>query len=558
MNVPMTSIWQVSRCILGKMSKVNSINRSRSSGDTPRHIIEHQFKPARLDPMTYPPPPPPPAPVAAPATAPAIIQTSQPQPYIINAGGGAPFEMKPTNNKAEMYEMMMMQNAQMHSMIMQQLMISALPKPPRSEQVDVNKKVSVDLDEVISLRGGEKKRPSSVHHHHYGPPTPYTPPQPVAPPAPPMQQTYPYTLPPIQVPPVMPQYYYPSPRPHYPVAEMEPLRLPRVRNKKPKPKDEPKAPPVEEKTVPKRVYGALPFPGPWALRKFRQAGYAVFFSKVLQKDIKKQKYKPRQQMSDSFLFAIKLKEIVAALHFIYLNPQRKVHGMLQQITVDSSRDLSAPTSNLASNSEKDKAIEDLAVILENVVYEMTEIMPATGVLGTHKKAFIYLLTRSGNIFPKGYLWQIEKDILKFDSVGRTTDVGEKEAHILLTGMFIGRALVTTLLFEPLQYGVIINEDTAKRDTKLLLKPVEYGLSSSQITFKAEKNLKMVATLLIYLLRKVYAKDKKVIPPLPHEIGRFLFRDDEMSVAVKKLKNSFEYAESLLQQWSKEYYKRLQV
>ena len=52
---------------------------------------------------------------------------------------------------AEMYEMMMMQNAQMHQMIMQQLMLSALPKQPVRNEVDVNKKVSLDLDEVLSV-----------------------------------------------------------------------------------------------------------------------------------------------------------------------------------------------------------------------------------------------------------------------------------------------------------------------------------------------------------------------------------------------------------------------
>ena len=51
---------------------------------------------------------------------------------------------------------MMMQNAQMHSMIMQQLMISALPKQPRNDAPDVTKRVAVDLDDVISVsyRGG--------------------------------------------------------------------------------------------------------------------------------------------------------------------------------------------------------------------------------------------------------------------------------------------------------------------------------------------------------------------------------------------------------------------
>lgn len=47
--------------------------------------------------------------------------------------------------------------------------------------------------------------------------------------------------------------------------------------------------------------------------------------------------------------------------------------------------------------------------------------------------------------------------------------------------------------------------------QIMLKPVEYGLTSSQITYKAEKNLKVVASLFVYLLRKIYAKDKKVVP-----------------------------------------------
>jgi len=155
---------------------------------SPRHVIEHQFKPARLEPMDAPRQP----------------QYVQPQPLILASPAMGQTPAAPTNVKADMMEMMMMQNAQMHQMMMQQLMLSAIPKPQKQ-----GGNINVELDDVIQLspeRG--RRRPPSVHHHHYSPP----------PGPPPMPQ---YTLPPIQMPPPMPTYY--SPR-HY---DLEPLQQPK-------------------------------------------------------------------------------------------------------------------------------------------------------------------------------------------------------------------------------------------------------------------------------------------------------------------------------------------
>ncbi len=40
--------------------------------------------------------------------------------------------------------------------------------------------------------------------------------------------------------------------------------------------------------------------------------------------------------------------------------------------------------------------------------DLLDFQPATGVLGTHSKAVVYEMLMEGKLYPKGYLWQIER------------------------------------------------------------------------------------------------------------------------------------------------------
>jgi len=58
---------------------------------------------------------------------------------------------------ADMYEMLMIQNAQMHQMIMQQLMLSTISGPPRSAEAATatnndDTLVPIDIKDLIGVR----------------------------------------------------------------------------------------------------------------------------------------------------------------------------------------------------------------------------------------------------------------------------------------------------------------------------------------------------------------------------------------------------------------------
>ncbi|KAM8933860.1 uncharacterized protein C21orf58 homolog [Pelodytes ibericus] len=140
----------------------------------------------------YPPPPPPEPPriiqqqlPQQPATI--IQQLPAQQPLITQiASPQAPQPARSGSIKEDMVEMMLMQNAQMHQIIMQNMMLKALPplalsQPPgNAPPPQVQPQQDSHFASPLLLRP-EKIRPSSVHHHHH-----YTPPN--LPPGPPTMQ----------------------------------------------------------------------------------------------------------------------------------------------------------------------------------------------------------------------------------------------------------------------------------------------------------------------------------------------------------------------------------
>ncbi|XP_059144578.1 uncharacterized protein LOC131931750 [Physella acuta] len=254
--------------------------------------------------------------------------------------------------------------------------------------------------------------------------------------------------------------------------------------------------------------------------------------------------------SSVFLFGIILKEIVAALHRIYLNPSGNIYPVMQDIIGPSAQDLSQllyapgpPEDDPRGRGRgrrdprddpRGQLIQILQYVIENLIYHMTEIMPKAGVLGTHKKAAVFEMIKSGKRFPDGYFWQIELDRLQFDGNGRTSNVGNLEAFILLVGIFLSRSFITTLL----------------------MKPVDYGLSNDPLTDVGERNLKILATCLLFIVRRVSVRRESPMLPMPGEVARYVYADEEMRPVHLRLRRSYEYCENLLREWGAEYIKRL--
>ncbi|XP_054942468.1 uncharacterized protein C21orf58 homolog [Physeter macrocephalus] len=122
--------------------------------------------PPTLDPpqITQHPAPPPPT---------AIIQQLPQQPLIAQIPPPQAFPTQQSGSiKEDMVEMMLMQSAQMHQILMQNLMLRALPPsalaaaplrlPPQDPQ----------WARPAVLRAKRQKPPSVYHHYHYAPPAP--------------------------------------------------------------------------------------------------------------------------------------------------------------------------------------------------------------------------------------------------------------------------------------------------------------------------------------------------------------------------------------------------
>ncbi|KAM6421656.1 uncharacterized protein C21orf58 homolog [Rhynochetos jubatus] len=78
--------------------------------------------------------------------------------------------------KEDMVEMMLMQNAQMHQIIMQNMMLKALPPmafaQPAGASSPLLHQAQQDLQFAAPLAvKADRPRPSAVHHHHHYPPT---------------------------------------------------------------------------------------------------------------------------------------------------------------------------------------------------------------------------------------------------------------------------------------------------------------------------------------------------------------------------------------------------
>ncbi|XP_075790263.1 uncharacterized protein C21orf58 homolog isoform X2 [Pelodiscus sinensis] len=99
-----------------------------------------------------------------PPQAPLITQIPPPQPLTAPRSGSI---------KEDMVEMMLMQNAQMHQIVMQNMMLKALPPMAFSQPTGTGPPLLQYTQQpqfaAPVMVKAEKPRPSAVHHHHYYP-----------------------------------------------------------------------------------------------------------------------------------------------------------------------------------------------------------------------------------------------------------------------------------------------------------------------------------------------------------------------------------------------------
>ncbi|XP_076772587.1 uncharacterized protein C21orf58 homolog isoform X2 [Arvicanthis niloticus] len=125
--------------------------------------------PATSQPLPRPPEPPRIIQHPAPQVPATIIQQLPQQPLIAQISPPQAFPtQRPGSIKEDMVEMMLMQNAQMHQILMQNMMLKALPPGPTGSR-------AAALQDQRWVHHGvpraEKQKPPPVHHHHHYAPT---------------------------------------------------------------------------------------------------------------------------------------------------------------------------------------------------------------------------------------------------------------------------------------------------------------------------------------------------------------------------------------------------
>ncbi|XP_070263131.1 uncharacterized protein C21orf58 homolog [Myotis yumanensis] len=139
--------------------------------------------PSGIYPAASPPPPPLELPRviqhSVPQAPPTIIQQLPQQPLIAQIPPPQAFPAQRSGSiKEDMVEMMLLQNAQMHQVIMQNLMLQAVPPmAPASSRGPQATPLPPTLQGLqwphpAGLRAERQKPPSVHHHHHYAPPAP--------------------------------------------------------------------------------------------------------------------------------------------------------------------------------------------------------------------------------------------------------------------------------------------------------------------------------------------------------------------------------------------------
>uniref|UniRef100_U3KFU9 Chromosome 21 open reading frame 58 n=2 Tax=Ficedula albicollis TaxID=59894 RepID=U3KFU9_FICAL len=119
-----------------------------------------QVEPPRIIQQTMP---------AQPATI--IQQLPHPSPVITQIPPAQPLAApRPGSIKEDMVEMMLMQNAQMHQIMMQNMMLKALPPAMLTQPGGASSALPQHTQQDLPVRAARLKAPVVHHHHHYPPP----------------------------------------------------------------------------------------------------------------------------------------------------------------------------------------------------------------------------------------------------------------------------------------------------------------------------------------------------------------------------------------------------
>ncbi|XP_032919913.1 uncharacterized protein C21orf58 homolog [Catharus ustulatus] len=118
-----------------------------------------QVEPPRIIQQTMP---------AQPATI--IQQLPQPSPLITQIPPAQPLAVPRSGSiKEDMVEMMLMQNAQMHQIMMQNMMLKALPPALLTQLGGASSALPQHMQQDPAMRADRPKAPVVHHHHHYPP-----------------------------------------------------------------------------------------------------------------------------------------------------------------------------------------------------------------------------------------------------------------------------------------------------------------------------------------------------------------------------------------------------
>ncbi|CAF5106553.1 unnamed protein product, partial [Rotaria magnacalcarata] len=173
---------------------------------------------------------------------------------------------------------------------------------------------------------------------------------------------------------------------------------------------------------------------------FKKVAIGIVFINTLKRRAAKSRINRPTQTLSATIHKIRVQEIMVALHRVYLEPDGPIYFALIQ-TISSPIELKDALN--ASSKHYLGAINLIGQVLKNVISKIVDFMPRDGVLGTAKNSAVAALIQDGNPFPDNYFWQCEKEILEFNK-GKLINITKQRAILLLIGIFIFRALVTTV------------------------------------------------------------------------------------------------------------------
>ncbi|CAF0730608.1 unnamed protein product [Rotaria sordida] len=264
---------------------------------------------------------------------------------------------------------------------------------------------------------------------------------------------------------------------------------------------------------------------------FQKAAIGILFINIIKHDAAKNRLNRRSQTLSATIHKIRIQEIMVALHRVYLEPDGPIYNALIQAITNSIELKHALDKSSKYYSE---AINIIGQAVNNVISKIVDFMPKDGILGTAKNSAVSALIQDGNPFPDNYFWQCEKNILEFHK-SKIINITKQRAILLLIGIFIFRALVTTLLIKPTKYRFILGE-----------------LPKNQLV-----SLKVLASVISYIGRRAVKSSSQILT-LPHEWESSLYSDTDIEPIIQhaEIKSIITTCEQSLRDWCEDYIRRI--